>query len=154
MNEDIDRLKAQLLTSGIQSKNPALYQVINQLIGLVKALRVELNGLDTEESVVAAQTIINQIILSGTDNSGESESFPIPGPPGPIGPTGPSGGGSSSSISAPNIDDSYDPEPMIMMIENPTSSSVLVEWSVLTNGDATSPELIFAGGDVIMTHLP
>lgn len=29
-----------------------------------------------------------------------------------------------------------------------------VEWSVLTNGDAVNPELIFAGGDVIMTHVP
>ena len=28
------------------------------------------------------------------------------------------------------------------------------EWSVLTNGDAINPELIFAGGDVIMTHVP
>lgn len=28
------------------------------------------------------------------------------------------------------------------------------EWSVLTNGDATTPELIFAGGDVIMTFVP
>lgn len=26
------------------------------------------------------------------------------------------------------------------------------EWSVLTNGDLVTPELIFAGGDVIMTH--
>lgn len=28
------------------------------------------------------------------------------------------------------------------------------EWSVLTNGDVTNPELIFADGDVIMTHVP
>lgn len=28
------------------------------------------------------------------------------------------------------------------------------EWSVLTNGDATTPELIFADGDVIMTSTP
>lgn len=28
------------------------------------------------------------------------------------------------------------------------------EWSVLTNGDATTPELIFADGDVIMTFVP
>jgi hypothetical protein len=26
------------------------------------------------------------------------------------------------------------------------------QWSVLTNGDATTPELIFADGDVIMTE--
>lgn len=28
------------------------------------------------------------------------------------------------------------------------------EWSVLTNGDVTNPELVFAGGDVIMLHTP
>jgi len=33
-------------------------------------------------------------------------------------------------------------------------SSSTVEWDVLTNGDATTPELIFADGDVIMTHIP
>lgn len=32
--------------------------------------------------------------------------------------------------------------------------SPFVEWSVLTNGDLVAPELIFAGGDVIMTHIP
>lgn len=34
------------------------------------------------------------------------------------------------------------------------SSSGGSEWSVLTNGDIAFPELIFAGGDVIMTHTP
>lgn len=28
------------------------------------------------------------------------------------------------------------------------------DWSVLTNGDVTNPELIFAGGDVIMLKIP
>jgi hypothetical protein len=28
------------------------------------------------------------------------------------------------------------------------------QWSVLTNGDEASPELIFAGGDVIMVSIP
>lgn len=28
------------------------------------------------------------------------------------------------------------------------------EWSVLTNGNVTNPELVFAAGDVIMLHVP
>lgn len=35
-----------------------------------------------------------------------------------------------------------------------TIITVEKEWSVLTNGNVASPELIFAGGDVIMTHTP
>ena len=36
---------------------------------------------------------------------------------------------------------------------NATGSSVSnEEWSVLTNGDVTNPELIYANGDVIMVH--
>lgn len=33
-------------------------------------------------------------------------------------------------------------------------SGTYYEWSVLTNGDPTTPELIFAGGDVIMVRVP
>jgi len=35
-----------------------------------------------------------------------------------------------------------------------SGAGITVLWSVLTNGDPTSPELIFAGGDVIMVHTP
>jgi hypothetical protein len=37
---------------------------------------------------------------------------------------------------------------------NEPAGVVYYEWSVLTNGDVTSPELIFAGGDVIMIRVP
>lgn len=46
-------------------------------------------------------------------------------------------------------------EPAIMSVPaGAAGSDTDREWSVLTNGDATNPELIFAGGDVIMTHTP
>jgi hypothetical protein len=41
----LDRLQAQLLTSGLSQKNSALYQVIDQLI---KALRQGINELETQ----------------------------------------------------------------------------------------------------------
>ena len=65
----IDRLKAQLLTSGIQKTQPQLYQVINQLIDY---LRLTAN-------------------IAGEDGIGPAGP---PGPIGPIGPAGPSGSGS------------------------------------------------------------
>lgn len=41
-------------------------------------------------------------------------------------------------------------------ISPPSSGGTAIDrqWSVLTNGDPVSPELIFADGDVIMTHIP
>lgn len=35
-----------------------------------------------------------------------------------------------------------------------SAAGSFVEWSVLTNGVVDNPELVFAGGDVIMTHIP
>lgn len=34
------------------------------------------------------------------------------------------------------------------------SAGVHPEWSVLTNGNVATPELIFANGDVIMVRIP
>jgi len=39
---DLDRLKANLLTSGLQNKDSALYQVINQLIDATKQLQANI----------------------------------------------------------------------------------------------------------------
>lgn len=57
--QELDRLKSQLLSSGIQEKNQPLYQVINQLIGLVR------KGFDE----------INSII---NDSNGPNPSSPVP----------------------------------------------------------------------------
>lgn len=35
-----------------------------------------------------------------------------------------------------------------------SAAGSFVTWSVLTNGDVLNPELVFAGGDVIMLHVP
>lgn len=42
--QTIDRLKSQLLTSGIQEKNQALFQVINQLIDFTRQTVLELEA--------------------------------------------------------------------------------------------------------------
>lgn len=48
-SEVIDRLKAQLLTSGLSQRNSSLYQVINQLID---ALREGLNEIETQVAAI------------------------------------------------------------------------------------------------------
>lgn len=45
--ETIDRLKAQLLTSGLSQQNQPLYQIINQLIDALRGGLVEIQGINT-----------------------------------------------------------------------------------------------------------
>jgi predicted acyltransferase len=80
----VDRLKSQLLLSGLSQKDQPLFQIINTLIDTIRGL----------ESSVSS--------LSNTVNTPSSHP----------------------------------------------------EWSVLTNGDLVTPELIFAGGDVVMIRIP
>jgi len=56
---NLDRLKAQLLTSGLSQSNSALYQVINQLIDATRQLQSEIN---------ASINTINQTIINNTTN--------------------------------------------------------------------------------------
>lgn len=68
------------------------------------------------------------------------------------------GGGSSTIIQKKTVIIQQTIQELLNNIsiqQGDASSSVFVEWSVLTNGDPINPELIFdAFGDVIMTHIP
>jgi hypothetical protein len=126
---NLDKLITQLLTSGLQQKDPPLYQVINELI---KSLRSVYNQLQTGE-------------LGGV-NSFPDETYLTSGTPLPNLPNG------RQLIAGTNItlDDSVPNE-----LEISANAAPSVTWSVLTNGDPTSPEIIFdAFGDVIMVHIP
>jgi len=85
----LDRLKSQLLISGIQEKNQPLYQVINQLIDF---LRQTINTTTAEIAVISAGgggggsgTVVQRqdktIILQ---EEIIEEVIGVPGPPGPI----------------------------------------------------------------------
>lgn len=94
----LDRLKSQLLTSGLQERNNALFQVINQLIDYLR------QGIDSVQSQINAAgsgsgggggggstiTIVNGSIIPRDGEDG-SDGFSIVGPPGPPGPIGPMG---------------------------------------------------------------
>jgi hypothetical protein len=173
----LSKLQSTLLTSGLSQSNQALYQVINQLIQAVIDSNVgvveitgggggggplsdrtfvtttdELATLPNSSQIIAGDHvsfdtsvfgqlridilldfIINAAFLTSDD---ESANFP----------------NSRQLLAGTNItfDDTVPNERTI----NASGGGTFVEWSVLTNGDAASPELIFAGGDVIMTHIP
>lgn len=172
----LGKLRSVLLTSGLQQSNQPLFQVINQLIQAIidsNAGVVEITGggggggplsdktfittgnelasLPNSSQIIAGnhvsfdtttfgQLVIDIILTFITDavfltGSDESADFP----------------NSRQLLAGTNItfDDSVANQRTIAAIggDHP-------EWSVLTNGDVTNPELIFAGGDVIMTHIP
>jgi len=98
----LDRLKAQLLTSGLQEKNQPLFQVINQLIDTMRQgmneLSTSITNITPSPSGGGSSTIItNGAGVMATDYSeqiGSDGPMGIPGPqgfPGPIGPMGPPG---------------------------------------------------------------
>jgi hypothetical protein len=79
----IDRLKSQLLTSGLSQKDSPLYQVINQLIDATKELIDEFNNIDNSSNVTN---------ISGSSSvSGPPGMMGLPGMAGSIGPPGASG---------------------------------------------------------------
>lgn len=124
---DLDRLKANLLTSGLQIKDKALFQVIDQLIQSVREHVGQINAtvgsgsnaLSTKSFITKndeAGTLPNSIQLLAGDNVSFDDSVP---------------GKRTIDVSGTGV-----------------------QWSVLTDGDLIEPELIFASGDVIMTHTP
>lgn len=68
MSIQLDRLKSQLLTSGLSRKDQPLFQVINQLITTINDIETELNGIITGVSG-SVGSIENLDFLTHTDES-------------------------------------------------------------------------------------
>lgn len=130
----LDKLKGILLNSGIQKENAQLYQVIVTLIDYLRRSSQEIaavasSGGGTSTSLA---TIMNADFLTSSD---ESADFP-----------------NSRELLA-GVGIAFDDTVANARTINATAPG-FVEWSVLTNGNVINPELIFAGGDVVMTHTP
>ena len=128
---DLDRLKSTLVTSNIQKDNPALYQVIVQLIGAVKLLQ---GIFITDIATVAGNIPPNVANLNFLTHNDESVNLH----------------NSRQLIAGSNV--TFDDTVVNQRIINVNITER--EWSVLTDGDLIEPELVFAGGDVIMSHIP
>lgn len=166
----LNKLLTTLNTSGLQQSNPPLYQVIKELIGAVlqsangtiqitggggggplsdqhylthqndlvalPQSRQLLSGdnVNFDDSVFGERTVdvpLEQEFLTASD-----ETATLPNSRELLAGTGIS------------FDDSVANE---RTINNDVPDR---EWSVLTDGDPVNPEIIFAGGDVVMTHTP
>lgn len=65
----LDRLKNQLLTSGLQQRDPPLYQVVNQLIDVTKKLQSEItNNIATINNTI--NNITNNIVIDSHSKMG------------------------------------------------------------------------------------
>lgn len=132
---NFDRLNSILVQTQQQTKNHPLYQVIK---GLIDACRQE--QVAVKSSIGSIQDDVAAVIGPGGDITGatfitvndESSSLP----------------NSRQLIAGTGITIDISVGGQI------TISATGLQWSVLTDGDLDEPELIFAGGDVIMTHVP
>lgn len=196
MSVDLSRLQSVLMTSGIQTSNNALYQVISQLINELKsieaALLVRISNIDTgaisalHDDVAATgpgdvSATIQPNVVTYAKIQAVSAASKLLG-------RGTAGGsnvreisiGSNLTIAGDTLD-GIAPAPLIQTfvtsndetgtlansrqmidgehntVNNSVANKMSIDgddWSVLTNGDPVTPELIFAGGDVIMIFLP
>lgn len=129
----LTKLQSILLISNLQHENQPLYQVINQLIQSLS------------ESLGLIVTDIEDAGGGGT--AGGDETFLTVGDELATLPN------SNQLVAGDNV--SFDTSVFGQLrIDVADPSGDHPEWDVLTNGDPVTPELIFAGGDVIMTHMP
>lgn len=168
----LGKLQSILLQSDLQRTNQPLYQVINQLIQAIIDSNVGLldvtgggggggglsnqpylthqnaqvalpqsrqllagDNVNFDDSVLFERTVdvpLDQEFLTGQD-----ETATLPNSRNLLAGTG------------ITFDDTVPNERTIN-----SASGGFVEWSVLSNGDVDNPELIFAGGEVIMLHMP
>jgi len=91
----LDRLKSQLLTSGLQDRNQALFQVINQLIDAVRqgvnTLNDNITTISSSSGGGGTTTIIGGGNIMPRDGEDGEDGLTIPGPQGKQGPIGPQG---------------------------------------------------------------
>lgn len=132
---DLARLKSTLLTSGLSQQNNPLFQVINQLLQAVRDLQ--------EETQTSITTVSGNV--TGFENlrylTHDNDLGNLPN--------------SRHLIAGSNI--TFDDTMVGQRIINATGGSPTVEgyWSLLTDGNAIEPELIFtSNGDVISTFNP
>jgi hypothetical protein len=128
---NLDRLKTALNITGLSRTNHALFQIIGQIIDSIRELRASLTSSINEVSSsggTAVSGLVNATYLTEDDETSILSN-------------------SRRLLAGTNItfDDSVIGERTI------SSAATEREWSVLTDGAGS---IIFADGDVVMTHVP
>jgi hypothetical protein len=169
----LERLLSQLNQTGLQKDNPALFQVISQLIKYLMQSQ-EATGQEIVSSTGASVApILSSDLLTHDDESaifpnsrellaGDRITFDdtvanertLDVPIDEVVLTGADESGtlpnSRQLLAGTGIsfDDSVDNE---RTVNNISQGS---DWDVLSDGDVVEPEIIFADGEVIMLHIP
>lgn len=63
---NLDRLKAVLLNSGLQTKDNALYQVINQLIDALKVVQDSISGITVSSGTATPHALLDGVVNNDT----------------------------------------------------------------------------------------
>ena len=128
----LDRLKANLMTSGLQQKDNALFQVINQLIDYLRQLIITTSG--AFGSGGSGGFLLNATYLTVNNESGI---FP------------------NSRRLLAGIGISFDDTIANERTINVSSGIASVGyWTVLTDGNVDETDLIFANGEAIAVFVP
>jgi hypothetical protein len=124
---NLDRLLSQLMVSGLQQKDNPLFQVISQLIGYLRQIQSNTNIQINQTSSDAK----NLDYLTWSNEHAELVN-------------------SRQLLAGVNVlfNDTISGERTV----NVTGFGG--NWDVLTDGFESEPELIYAGGEVIMLHTP
>jgi hypothetical protein len=134
ISPDFKRLESTLVQTDTQTKNNPLYQVIKRLIELCRR---------EQETVGTSIGSIEETINNNTPSGGNADASL----------TYITAGNEAADL--PNSRQLLAGDFIVFDTTTPNQLTVSgVEWSVLTDGDLIEPELIFASGDVIMTHTP
>jgi hypothetical protein len=150
MADSFNNIRAILAQSKIQKDNPALYQAIHELIKSSAALETTVIQNQQIVAGIASSIVPSNSVaaLDGTSNAGLSNQYSR-------------GDHKHSDANRPTDDEKA---ALIGSFGTPSASNKYVTeddpefniiWSVLTNGNPSSPELVFdSAGDVIMTTMP
>jgi len=132
VSPDLDRLKSQLLTSGLQQTNNPLYQVINQLINSIKQLQA---FTSSGSSITLDLTAIKNKTYWTELN--ESAFLSV----------------SRQVFAGTGITLDYSVDGKVIISVN-ADISELGYWAPLTDGDSIETDLIFADAEAIMIFVP
>ena len=91
VNVNLDRLKSQLLTSGLQSEDPTLFQVMDQLIRAVRQLQIVVDVIDQENitDIINPVTVVPSMLsIPGMDGIDGEDGLTVVGKDGITGSNG------------------------------------------------------------------
>jgi hypothetical protein len=155
---DFTQLKSQLLTSGIQSQNPSLYQVINTLLsylgnvpGSSVATAISGGGTPGPPGPIGPSGNPGISVLGFDGYDGEDGEIGPPGLPGSTGSTGPSGATGATGNQGPPGMDGIDGENVYEIVPSiPNISQLLdqignVQGSILYRDAANGWQVLLPG---------